>query len=168
MKRFAFRLESVLRIRTFEFDRARGQLARLEEERARRETLVRGEVERIAQGRILLAAETQQGADGEQLQLRNDALTAGRFRLAAAERAVAELIEPIGEARRRLHHARSRVRSLERLKEDAAATHQREGRAADQAELEELALSRIGLERIAAGRPAHSERRRPVAGEDAR
>ena len=152
MKRFAFRLESVLRVRTFEFDRARTQLARLEEERARRASQARDEADRIAQGRVLLEAETQQGADGEQLQLRNDAITAGRFRLAAAERGVAELLEPISEARRRLHHARARVRSLERLKEDAAATHQREGLAAEQAELEELAISRIGQERVAARR----------------
>ena len=168
MKRFAFRLESVLRVRSFEFDRARSQLARLEEERARREALVRQEVERVAQGRVLLEAESQQGADGEQLQLRSDAITAGRFRLAAAERAVGELLEPISEARRRLHHARARVRSLERLKEEAAATHQREGLAAEQAELEELAVSRIALERVASRRRVDSVSQAALTSEEVR
>lgn len=159
MKRFRFRLESVLRVRSFEFDRARNQLARLEEERALREGAVRGEAERLAQGRSLLEAEVQQGADGESIALRHDAITAGRYRLARAERAVEEMLEPIAEARRRLHHARSRVRSLERLEEEAAAKHHREGLAAEQAELEELALSRIALEKAA------TRRRERLAGE---
>ncbi|GEM_PF-1632003 len=161
MKRFAFRLESVLRIRSFEFDRARVQLARLEEERSRREAAVRTEVERLVEGRRLLEAETREGADGERLAMRHDAVTAGRYRVAIAERGVTELLEPISEARRRLHHARARVRSLERLKEEAEDAHHREGLAAEQAELEELALSRIALERVAA-------RRRASAGEGAR
>ena len=148
MKRFAFRLESVLRVRQFEFDRTRSQLARLEEERTRRVQVVRAEAERLAHGRVLLEAEVQQGADGERIALRHDAVTAGRFRLASAERAVEEMLEPIAEVRKRLHHARARVRSLERLKERAAEEHQREGLAAEQAELEELALSRIALERV--------------------
>ncbi len=152
MKRFQFRLESVLRIRRFEFDRARTQLARLEEERARREAVVRGEADRLARGRSLLEAEVQQGADGETIALRHDAVTAGRYRVAQAERAVEEMLEPIAAARRRLHHARARVRSLERLEEEAAARHHREGLAAEQAELEELALSRIALEQASARR----------------
>ena len=151
MKRFQFRLESVLRVRQFEFDRTRAQLARLEEERARREGRVRDEVDRLARGRDLLEKAVREGADGEGVALRHDAVTAGRYRLAQVERAVEELREPIAEARRRLHHARSRVRSLERLKEDAAEQHHREGLAAEQAELEELALARIALKQSTQG-----------------
>ena len=152
MKRFQFRLESVLRIRRFEFDRTRVQLARLEEERARRESRVRDEVDRLAQGRDLLEHAVREGTDGEGIALRHDAITAGRYRLAQAQRAVEELLEPIAEVRRRLHHDRSRVRSLEHLKEDAAERHHREGLAAEQAELEELALTRIALEQSTPGR----------------
>jgi len=152
MKRFQFRLESVLRVRQFEFDRTRAQLARLEEERARREGRVRDEVDRLTRGRDLLEHAVREGTDGEGIALRHDAITAGRYRLAHAESAVEELLEPIAEVRRRLHHARSRVRSLERLKEDAAEKHHREGLAAEQAELEELALARIALEQSTLGR----------------
>lgn len=152
MKRFVFRLESVLRVRRFELDRTVGDLARLEAERRRREDLVRGEVTRLAQGQAYLAAEAEQGADGERLQLRSDAVTSGRYRLARVERSVEDLSAPISEARRRVEHARARVRSLERLKENAAEAHHREGIAAEQAELEELAISRIAVERATAQR----------------
>lgn len=152
MKRFHFRLESVLRVRRFEFDRTRAQLARLEEERARRESTLRHEVDRLVQGRDLLEHAVREGTDGEGIALRHDAITAGRYRLAQAQSAVEELLEPIAEVRRRLHHARSRVRSLERLKEDAAEKHHHEGLAAEQAELEELALTRIALEQSTPGR----------------
>ena len=152
MKRFAFRLESVLRVRRFELERARVQLTALETERARRESLVRGEVERLAKGRAVLDAETESGADGERLALRADALASGRYRLARAERSVADMLEPVTEARRRVHHAYARVRSLERLREDAQDKHRREGEAAEQSALEELAIGRIALERNAARR----------------
>ena len=159
MKRFVFRLESVLRIRAFELERVRAQLAALESESNRRKGLVRGEIERLEKGRALLEAETASGADGERLAMRADGLSAGRYRLARAERSVEDMVEPISEARRRVHHARARVRSLERLKEEAEQTHRREGEAAEQAELEELAMGRIALDRIATRRAAAEVRR---------
>jgi len=159
MKRFVFRLESVLRIREFELERARVQLTALERERARREGLVRGEIERLAKGNELLEAEAREGVDGERLAMRADGLSSGRYRLGRAERSVVDMADPIAEARRRVHHARARVRSLERLKEEAAANHRREGEAAEQAELEELAIGRIALERNAARRAAEARTR---------
>lgn len=154
MKRFSFRLESVLRVRRFELDRARTELARLETERQRRQDVVRNEAACVVEGQTLLAAEADQGADGERIAMRADAVTAGRYRLARAERAVEDLAGSLTEARRRVHHARARVRSLERLEEEAAAAHERAERAAEQAELEELAMARIALERVAARRTA--------------
>lgn len=150
MKRFAFRLDSVLRVRRFELERARAQLAALESERLRREELARVEWARLVEGRKLLEAETREGADGERLGLRADAVSAGRYRFAQAERAVAELTEPLAEARRRVRHAHARARSLERLREEAEQTHRREGLAAEQAEIEELAIARVALERAGA------------------
>ena len=157
MKRFVFRLDSVLRIRVFELERARVQLAALEAECGRRESLVRGEVERLAKGSTLLEAETQTGADGERLAMRADGLASGRYRLARAERSVADMADPITEARSRVHYTLARVRSLERLKEDAEAKHRKEGLAAEQAELEELAMGRVALERHASRRALEAD-----------
>lgn len=142
MKRFKFRLESVLRLRRFELDRARAGLASLERERAQREAAVRTERSRLETGQALLEEATAAGRDGERIAMRADAVTAGRFRLGHAKRRCEELEAPIGEARRRVAHAHSRVRSLERLEEEAEATHRREGLAAEQAEIEELAIGR--------------------------
>ena len=65
MKRFHFRLESVLRVRRFEFDRTRAQLARLEEERARRESTFRDEVDRLARGAISSSTPSARGPTGK-------------------------------------------------------------------------------------------------------
>lgn len=159
MKRFVFRLESVLRIRAFELERARVQLAAMQAERTRRQAVVDEEAARVEKGRAVLDEEAAAGVDGERLALRADALASGRFRLAHAERALGDLDEPLAEARRRVHHARTRLRSLERLKEDAATRHRVEGLAAEQAELEELALSRIALEQVARDRRRDVDRR---------
>ena len=152
MKRFEFRLESVLRLRRFELDRARALLASLERERARRAEAARVEQSRLAVGQTLLDEETAAGHDGERIALRADAVTAGRCRLGHAERRIEELEAPLAEARRRVAHAHARVRSLERLEEEAEARHRREGLAAEQAEIEELAIGRY----VPRGRPGRN------------
>lgn len=150
MKRFEFRLESVLRIRNFELDRARIHLAKVEQERRRRAAVVADFARRLVEGRALLEAETNEGADAHRLVMRAEAISAGRFRLARAERSLGELAETLNQARRRVKHAFARARSLERLREQAEDTHKREGLAFEQSELEELAISRIARERAAA------------------
>ncbi len=152
MKRFRFRLEGLLRVRRFELERARMQLAAIEGERARRVTVLQGEQARLEAGQRLLGLETSAGSDGEQIALRADAVTAGRFRVARAGRAVEDLRAPLAEARRRVDHAHSRVRSLERLEEKAEAEHRRLALAAEQAELEELAIGRVARARVDARR----------------
>jgi flagellar export protein FliJ len=143
MKRFSFRLESILRLREYELEGARVELAAVESERLEREAEMRTESDRLSRGRDLLEAEIQNGADGERLALRADAVASGRFRLARVERARADLEAPLQAARARVHLARTRVRSLERLREDAELEHRKVGLAAEQAELEELAVERL-------------------------
>ena len=163
MKRFRFRLESVLRLRRFELDRARAQLAALEGERRSRLEALRVEHAWLDEGQRLLDEETSAGHDGERIAMRADAVTAGRFRVGLAERRAQELDAPIAEARRRVAHTHARVRSLERLEEEAAATHRREGLSAEQAELEELAIGRIALAGLEERRATQRVRREEMS-----
>lgn len=143
MRRFRFRLEGVLRIRGFELERARVRLAQLEQEarqrRARLEQarawLVRGEI---------LARETTQGAEGPRLAVRAEGVSIGRLAVARAERALADLVPALQAAREAVRRARMQVRSLEKLRERRAEAHRIAALAAEQNELEELALARRG------------------------
>lgn len=148
MKRFVFRLESVLRIREFELDRARIELSKLEQERTRRAELVSQATEHLEMGRRILADEAREGADGERLAMRADGVTVGRLQLQNAEFVLAELDPALAQAHERVQRARVRVQSLERLRERRAETHRRESLAAEQAELEELSIARIARQRI--------------------
>ncbi len=144
MKRFVFRLESVLRIREFEFDRARIRLARLEEERGRRLARVDLAVSRLERGHAILESESREGADGERLALRAGGVSIGRRDLESARVSLAQLEPALVEARDVVRRTRARVRSLERLRERREEEYRRASRAAEQAEIEELAMARIG------------------------
>jgi flagellar FliJ protein len=159
MKRFQFRLEGLLRVRRFELDRARSQWAAIEREWTRRAALADEERRRVASGQQMLERAAADGNDGEQVGLRADAVTAGRFRMLQAQQAVDALSGPREEARRRVDHAHARVRSLERLEEKAEAEHRRLALAAEQAELEELSIGRIARAGIEARRIQQEEAR---------
>jgi flagellar export protein FliJ len=60
-----------------------------------------------------------------------------------ARQALRDLEPDLSTARQQVRDARSRARSLERLREHRAEAHRIEGLAIEQAELEELALARI-------------------------
>jgi flagellar export protein FliJ len=152
MKRFQFRLEGLMRVRRFELDRVRNQLAVIEREWTRRAGLLKGEQARLEAGQALLKRAASHGSDGEEVAMRADAITAGRFRVARAQRALEDLNAPLVEARRRVDHALSRVRSLERLEEKAETEHRRLELKAEQAQLEELAMGRIARAGVEARR----------------
>lgn len=158
MRRFQFRLASVVRLRSFELERARAQLARVEAERGRRVSVAREETERVARGKTLLDAETRQGATGDRLAMRADGVAAGRLRLAEAERAVAQLDPVVAEARRRVARAHARLKSLERLEAEQARRHRQAAEAVEQAEIEELAIGRLARMR------AEGQRAEPIGG----
>ena len=143
MKKFVFRLESVLRIREFELGRAAAALAELEQERSRRASLVSEAEKKLETGRRILADEAREGATGERLAMRADGVTVGRIELQRTRILLAELDPQLAEARERVRAARVRVESLERLRERRAKAHRRESLAAEQAELEELSIARI-------------------------
>lgn len=143
MKRFVFRLASVLRVREFELDRTRMRLAQLERERTRRAAVLEKTAHCLEKGRQLLQAETEAGADGERLALRAGGVTVGRMSLEQAHKALLDLEPPLTIAREQVREARTRVRSLERLRERQAEAHRLKSSSIEQAELEELALARI-------------------------
>jgi flagellar export protein FliJ len=143
MKRFVFRLERVLGIRRFELERARMALAVVEAEAARRAAVLIEAERRLAEGRRLLEEETAQGADGPRLALRARAVRSGRTQWLFARQNV-ESFEPGRiKAREEVRRCRARVESLERLRERRAEVHRQASLAADQAELEGLAMARF-------------------------
>lgn len=157
MKRFVFRLQSVLRLREFELERERTRLVQLEQERARRLAVLSDAEERLARGREILSRESREGADGFRLAMRADGVAAGRFGVARARHAFEEIEPPVAEARERVRVARTRVRSLEKLRDRQADAHRLESLAAEQAEIEEIALGRIAR-RVNAAREVRAGR----------
>lgn len=143
MKRFVFRLERVLGIRRFELERARLALAQAESEAARLADRLEEASLRLEQGRRMLEEQTAEGADGGLLALSAQAVRTGRAQWLAARTAV-EAFEPTrARARAQVRRCRARVESLERLRAQRAARHRRTMLAAEQAELEALAIARF-------------------------
>lgn len=142
MKRFVFRLERVLGIRRFELDRARIALAAVEAEATRLANVAVEAERRLAEGRRLLEEETALGAEGPQLALRARAVRAGRTQWLFARQNV-EAFEPKrARAREEVRRCRARVESLENLRDRRADLHRKAALAADQTELEGLAIAR--------------------------
>ena len=143
MKRFVFRLEAVLRLRRFELAPARARLSALQAEWSRRETRVREAHARIEHGETRLREEMEQGIDGRRLGLHAAGLASGRFERAQAE-ANRDRLKPELEAQRRqVERLRIRIRSLEKLSERRASAHAARAHWLEQAELDELALTRV-------------------------
>ncbi len=159
MKKFVFRLQSVLRIREFELDRARAERSKLEIERNLRAARVSEAGDKLEIGRRILADEAREGASGERLAMRADGVTVGRIALQRAQYVLKELEPALREARERVQAARVRVESLERLRERRAESHRRESLAAEQAELEDLSIARIARRRILENRLQQENRR---------
>lgn len=142
MKRFRFRLESVLRIREFEHEKARRAWLLLEAERQRRQARVVELEGQLARGHALLDEDVRAGADGERIALRADAIAVGIHELDRATRQLAESAAAAAEAEAEMKSAGVRLRSLEKLRETKAEQHRVESLAAEQAELEDLAMTR--------------------------
>jgi flagellar export protein FliJ len=143
MKRFVFRLERVLGIRRFELERARMALSVVEAEAVRLAALLAEAERRLAEGRRLLEEETVQGADGPRLALRARAVRSGRTQWLFARQNVESFEPRRAKAREEVRRCRARVESLERLRERRADLHRQAALAADQAELEGLAMARF-------------------------
>jgi len=141
MKRFRFRLESVLRVRRIELDRARGEFAASAERsrmlgaRADRE---RAEAERaLAQ----IGEGAARGLAARDVALAAQAAEHGFQQRAATERALSEERKRGAELRRELIGAEARVRGLERLRERAFEDHRSEWLREQQRDLDEAARS---------------------------
>jgi len=142
MKRFEFRLEAVLRLRRFERARARARLGVLQAEWSRRQMRLREARARVEHGETRLRAEMEQGVDGRLLGLQAAGLASGRFDEAQAEAHRDRLKPELDAQRNQLDQLRIRVRSLEKLGERRASAHAARAQRLEQAELDELALTR--------------------------
>lgn len=151
MKRFAFRLERVLGIRRFELERARIALIEAEAEASRLAAALVEAERRLLEGRRLLEEETVKGADGPRIALRAQAVRAGRARWLFARNDVESFEPKRASARALVRRCRARVESLERLRERRAELHQKAALAAEQAELEGLAMARFARASVVIG-----------------
>ena len=143
MKRFAFRLERVLGIRRFELERARIALVQVEAEASRLAAAATEAERRLVEGRRLLEEETVRGAEGPLIALRAQAVRAGRVRWLFARQNVESFEPKRASARAVVRRCRARVESLERLRERRSDLHRKAALAAEQAELEGLAMARF-------------------------
>lgn len=143
MKNFKFRLDGVLGLREFELKRAVARRVELEAERHRRLGVVAEAITRLEQGRAILDEESKTGVDARLLSMRADGVSAGAFEVVRAEIAVDELDPLLESARLEVQNARTRVRSLERLREKRQRLHQAESARVEQAGLDEMAITRL-------------------------
>lgn len=147
MKRFVFRLDSVLRLRAFELEKARVILAGAEAELRTRNEQLEAAARRAARGRALLDEEAGRGVDGERLGLRAMGELLGRSDLVRARRVRDDFQPVIDMARDEVRAAHTRVRSLELLREKQQEGHRRRALALEQAQLEEITLLRLAREK---------------------
>lgn len=139
MKRFRFRLDPLLRLRNHELDQCRMQLGRAQSEVER--ALDRTKKVRVnaQEGSALISRWAQQGVTAPELA----AGQLGTFDLyreiKSCEAGEAVVREAVSQARERVVEARTRVRTVEILKERALAEHRAEASRVEQAELDELA-----------------------------
>lgn len=157
MRRFEFRLESVLRIRRFELERERARMLRLEAEWRRRDSRARELAARVEQGEERLGRIMEGGMDGRRIGGHAAGLASGRFHRAQAEAARDHLVPQLESARERTREASVRVRSLEKLEARRAIAHLEEERRLEQRELDSLAITRAAAETI--DRRVHEEGR---------
>jgi len=143
MKRFEFRLDRVLGIRRFELERARIALAAAEAEATRLAAAMIEAERRFLEGRRLLEEEMAVGSDGRLLALRAQAVRAGRSKWMFARQAVESFEPKRARARELVRRCRARVESLEHLRDRRAELHRKSALAAEQSELEDLALARF-------------------------
>lgn len=142
MKRFVFRLASILRLREFEFEQARARWAQLERERSARRAQVEESTERVARAQRRMADDVAAGSLGRELSLRARGLAVGRFLQAQAESRLEEMDEPCETARTQMIEAQVPVRSLERLRDKQAEAHRAAFLREEQALLDEQASLR--------------------------
>lgn len=143
MKRFVYRLDSVLRIRRFEFDRARQDWLTVEAERRRIAERVSSLSRRLDRGRTLLDRELRMGAASDRLALRAAANAAGRYDLERTQAELEALLPVWEEKRDGLRQAGVRVRSLERLRDGKERQHREASQRFEQKELDEIAMLRL-------------------------
>lgn len=142
MKRFAFRLDSILRLRVHEFEAAQRRFQVLDHQR-RAQAARLGELnQHLATGQRLLTEDVARGCDARQIGLRARGLAVGRFQVAQAEVQLEALHSPWEAARQQMLAARVKKRSLEQLRDRQAAEHQAEAARAEQAALDEMSVLR--------------------------
>jgi flagellar FliJ protein len=138
MRRFRFRLEGLLRVRTVRERQARRELADLL--RFLREAEARLEQARVevreAEARLLEAR------DARALRSAAAFLDQARLEAVAAEQRVGELKAQVEVAWARFLHARTERRVVERLRERQLQEHRREEERREQTQADEAALLR--------------------------
>lgn len=139
MNRFRFRLESLEKLRTHEFELAQRAWQLLESERQARVQAIERLGERLDRGRVLLAKQLDEGSDSSRLSLAADAIATGRLQVERAATELAQWMPTLEKARAAMTQARTRLKSLERLREKQSQRHRAQAARLEQEELDDLA-----------------------------
>jgi flagellar FliJ protein len=138
VRRFQFRLDPVLRVRTHELERRRTEL-RAAEARAREAAEELRTARARAEARASeLGARSREGLRAGELELAQRGARRLYQQVRAGERALAAAEARGPRARGQVREAHGRVRALELLRERALAAWVREGQRREQAELDEV------------------------------
>ncbi|TWI72420.1 flagellar FliJ protein [Desulfobotulus alkaliphilus] len=126
MKRFVFRLESLLRYRSFQVKQALQALMAVQKllEECEAEILKLGEDQQTAL--ILLEKETQEGISGERFRLHTDYLADMEMRMLKMEERKKRILYQLREKQKLLDQARMAEKALENLKEGQRETYMKE------------------------------------------
>ncbi len=139
MRRFTFRLDPVIRVRSHELEGARRELAKgLAVLQAHERALVSAKSQ-VARAGARLVDRARSGISAGEFALADRAIVAGYRVVDASERELRQAEERVARLRGRVAEAHTRLRGLELMRERALAEHEARERRQVQEELDEIA-----------------------------
>ncbi len=139
MKRFEFRLESVLNLSRYELDRAEAGLVE-QEELLRREQLVLRDIQAEKRRLRIQRRDFQKVLDFTMMEIVSRCEEGVDFRITTQELKLVDIHKELTRRRRELKDARQKHRMYEKLKEKALEEHKRERQHYEQAFLDEISV----------------------------
>ncbi len=139
MRRFRFRLDPVIRVRGFDLDRRRREMALVQGELAKAVVATDEARSRAEDASARLVERAREGVLAGDIDVEQRALEAGYRALDAGERRVVDVRETLEVVRGEVVAARAKLRSLELLRDRAAEAHKFAELRLEQRELDEVA-----------------------------
>ncbi len=142
MRRFRFRLDPVIRLRGFDLDRCRREMAIVEGELTNAVRAVDAARSDVEQASARLVERAREGVPAGDITVEQQALDAGYRAMEVSRQRVVDVRETLMSVRGEVAAAHAKLRSLELLRDRAFESHKRAELRLEQRELDEVA-SRI-------------------------